>query len=284
MRSVTHEAAHFRLALLASFEEHLNLGEHRVQRDRKVTNLVAGVVVLNTLREVAGSNLSGGLLHASQRLEGAGHNHPGHRDGGGKSRQTKREGQHAHEGDHLVGLLQRHGNNQGCRLRQPGGIIRLDGHGEHAPIGGTTHRIDGDRLLVLLANLLFGPALQRRLAELFAVLGLERVQYVAVLIEQVQAVGAQGLFLIAGGAHGRQLHERGGAVLHLFVQLVHHLGAQSGNRHQARHRNGEGDEHGSDEHQLGAKGERLGNPVEGFKRHVSLENRESCSPHRAWCG
>ena len=207
MRSVTHEAAHFRLALLAGFEEHFNLGEHRVQRNREVTNLVAGVVVLNTLREVTGSDLGGGLLHASQRLEGAGHNHPGHRNRGGESRQTKREGQHAHEGDHLVRLLQRHGNNQGCRLRQSGRVVRLNGHGEHAPIGGAAHRVDGDCLLVLLANLLFGPALQRRLAELTAVLGLERVQHVAVLVEQVQAIGAQGLFLIAGGAHGRQLHE-----------------------------------------------------------------------------
>ena len=207
MRSVTHEAAHFRLALLAGFEEHFNLGEHRVQRNREVTDLVAGVVVLNTLREVTGSDLGGGLLHASQRLEGAGHNHPGHRNCGGESRQTKREGQHTHEGDHLVRLFQRHGNNHGCRLRQPRRIFRFNGYGEHAPIGGAAHRIDGDRLFVLLANLLFGPALQCRLAELFAVLGLERVQYVAVLVEQVQAVGAQGLFLIAGGAHGRQLHE-----------------------------------------------------------------------------
>ena len=147
------------------------------------------------------------MLHASQRLEGAGHNHPGHCNRGGEGRQTKREGQHTYEGDHLVRLFQRHGNNHGCRLRQPRRIFRFNGHGEHTPIGGAAHRIDGDCLLVLLANLLFGPALQRRLAELFAVLGLERVQYVAVLVEQVQAVGAQGLFLVAGGAHGRQLHE-----------------------------------------------------------------------------
>ena len=83
MRGVAYEAPHLRLALLAGLKERLNLGEHGVQRDGEVTDLVVRVVVLDALGEVAGGNLGGGLFNARERLEGTRHNHPRHGDGRG---------------------------------------------------------------------------------------------------------------------------------------------------------------------------------------------------------
>ena len=106
MGCIAHELAHLRLRFCLRIERGLDLGEHGVQRRGKTTNLIAGVVVLNTLGQIPFSDLRRRLLHARQRLESAGDNHPRHCNSRGERGQPEREGEHTYESNHLVGLLQ----------------------------------------------------------------------------------------------------------------------------------------------------------------------------------